>query len=57
VDCKEEVGRIFNELKDGGEVYMELQQTFFSELFGMLKDKYGVIWQVLYYNREECNKE
>jgi PhnB protein len=52
VDCKKEVERIFNELKTGGEVYMELQQTFFSELFGMTKDKFGVIWQILYYNRE-----
>ena len=49
-DSKEEVERIFNELKTGGEVYMELQQTFFSELFGMAKDKFGVIWQILYYN-------
>jgi len=49
---KEEIERIFNELKDGGEVYMELQKTFFSELYGMLKDKFGVIWQILYYNHE-----
>ena len=40
----------FNELKTSGEVYMELQQTFFSELFGMAKDKFGVIWQILFYN-------
>ena len=50
VDSKEEVERIFNKLKTGGEAYMELQQTFFSELFGMAKDKFGVIWQILYYN-------
>jgi PhnB protein len=56
MDNKEEVERIFNELKDGGEVYMELQQTFFSELYGMIKDKFGVIWQILYYVREECDK-
>jgi len=52
-DSKEEVTRMFNELKVGGEVYMELQQTFFSELFGMVKDKFGVIWQILYYVRQE----
>jgi PhnB protein len=49
IDDKEEVTRIFNELKKGGEVYMELQKTFFSEWFGMLEDKYGVIWQILHY--------
>ena len=57
MDSKEEVERIFNELKDGGEVSMELQQTFFSELYGMVKDKFGIIWQVLYYKREECEKK
>jgi len=50
-DNKDEVKRIFNELKEGGEVITELQQTFYSELFGMVKDKFGVIWQVLYYKR------
>ena len=30
-DNKEEITRLYNELKDGGEVYMELGQTFFSE--------------------------
>ena len=49
MDDKEEVKRIFDELKDGGEVLMELQQTFFSELYGMVKDKFGVVWHILYY--------
>ena len=53
VDDKDEVTRIFNELKDGGEVHMELGPTFFSELFGMVEDKFGVIWQILYYTRKE----
>jgi len=46
---KQEVIRIFNELKDGGEILMELQQTFYSELYGMVKDKFGVAWHVLFY--------
>ena len=57
MDSKEDVERIFNELKVDGEVFMELQQTFFSELYGMIKDKFGVIWHILYYVREACNKE
>ena len=52
-DDKDEVTRIFNELKEGGEVYMELQTTFFSEWYGMVEDKFGVIWQILYYTRPE----
>jgi PhnB protein len=39
-----ELRRLFDELKEGGEVIMELQKTFWSDLYGMLTDKYGVIW-------------
>jgi PhnB protein len=53
IENKDEVTRIFDLLKEGGEVYMELQTTFFSELFGMVKDKFGVIWQILHYSRKE----
>lgn len=48
---KAEVSRIFNELKEGGEVYMDLQKTFYSELYGMVKDRYGIIWHVMHYDR------
>ena len=51
-DCKDEVTRLFNELKEGGEVFAELGQTFFSEWYGMVKDRFGVIWQILHYVRE-----
>jgi len=50
---KDEITRLFNELKQGGEVYAELGPTFFSEWYGMLMDKYGVTWQLLYYVRPE----
>jgi len=49
MEDKEEVVRIFNELKDGGEIVMDLQKTFFSELYGMVKDKFGVVWHILFY--------
>lgn len=52
MDDKAEVERIFNELKVGGKVHMELQSTFFSELYSMVEDKFGIIWQILYFNRE-----
>jgi PhnB protein len=53
VDSKDEVTRLFNELKEGGRVHMELQKTFFSEWYGMVEDKFGVIWQILYYVRQD----
>ncbi|MCL1853301.1 MAG: VOC family protein [Peptococcaceae bacterium] len=49
---KDDVTQMFNDLKEGGEVLMELQQTFFSEWFGMVKDKYGVTWQILQFSQE-----
>lgn len=45
---KEEVRRIFQELQQGGSVMMELQQTFFSEMYGMVRDPFGVQWQISY---------
>jgi PhnB protein len=45
-DNPEEVRRIFNELKEGGEVAMDLAKTFWSDLYGMVTDKYGIVWQI-----------
>ncbi|MGA7155719.1 MAG: VOC family protein [Acidobacteriaceae bacterium] len=42
----DEVERIFDELKAGGSVQMPLGQTFWSPLFGMCTDKFGVTWMV-----------
>ena len=46
---KTEVSRLFNELRDGGKVDMDLQKTFYSELYGMVTDKFGITWQILHY--------
>ncbi len=53
VNDKDEASRLFNELKEGGEVFMELQKTFYSEWYGMVQDKFGVIWHVLHYSEEK----
>ena len=42
----EEVERLFDELKAGGSVQMPLGKTFWSPLFGMCTDKFGVAWMV-----------
>ena len=36
----------FDVLKEGGEIDMELQETFWSKCFGSLTDKYGVTWNI-----------
>jgi PhnB protein len=35
----------FDKMKVGGSVEMDLQQTFWSKLYGSLTDKFGVPWQ------------
>ena len=42
-----EVQRRFDALADGGQVQMPLAKTFFSPLFGMVTDRFGVSWNVL----------
>ncbi|MDM0045229.1 VOC family protein [Variovorax dokdonensis] len=37
----------FGALGEGGQVQMPMAQTFFSERFGMVADKFGVSWMVL----------
>ena len=38
--------RAFNALSEGGEVTMPLAKTFWSPMFGMLKDQFGLGWMV-----------
>ena len=44
----EEIKKLFDKLKVGGSVEMELQETFFSKLYGSVKDRFGIIWQIMY---------
>lgn len=49
VDYKteQEVREAFEQLKQGGEVLMELAPQFFSPLYGWVLDKFGVSWQLI----------
>ena len=38
--------RLFAALKDGGEVQMPLEKTFWAERFGACVDKYGIPWMI-----------
>jgi len=48
VNCKseEELHRLFEELSEGGQVMMPLDNYGFSKMFGWISDKYGVSWQL-----------
>lgn len=38
--------RLFRALGEGGEVRMPLEETFWSPLFGMVADRFGVVWMI-----------
>jgi PhnB protein len=39
--------QVFAALADGGKVRMPLAKTFFSPRFGMVIDRFGVLWMIL----------
>ncbi len=43
-DSKDRMNELFGKLKNGGNVTMELQETFWSKYYGMLTDKFGINW-------------
>ncbi|KKK35957.1 glyoxalase, partial [Mesobacillus campisalis] len=44
----DELQTYFDQLKEGGKVQMELQETFWSKCYGTLVDRYGIHWQISY---------
>ncbi|RCW51943.1 VOC family protein [Paenibacillus prosopidis] len=48
----DEIKSLFHKLKEGGKVGMELQETFWSKLYGSVTDKFGIEWQ-FNHNSEE----
>lgn len=47
VKSEADADRIYAALSDGGKTLMPLGKTFFSPRFGMLSDRFGVMWMVL----------
>jgi PhnB protein len=39
--------RLFNALGAGGTVAMPMEKTFFASRFGMVSDRFGVLWMVM----------
>jgi len=42
----------YDQLKEGGKVTMELQETFWAKLYGQVTDKFGIHWQISHDNGE-----
>ncbi len=50
-DSREEADRIFNELSEGGEVEMPMQDQFWGDYYGSFIDKFGTPWMVNYHEQ------
>ena len=47
VDSVADADRVYALLSDGGEIFMKMQETFFSPRFAMLRDRFGTSWMLL----------
>lgn len=47
LDTEQEAERIYDALKDSGEVFMKMEQTFFANRFAMVRDRFGTSWMLL----------
>lgn len=47
-ESMEEAQRLFNDLSNGGEIKMPLQETEWAERFGIFSDRFDVQWMVMY---------
>jgi PhnB protein len=43
----EEAERVYDLLKDGGQIFMKMEDTFFAKRFAMLRDRFGTSWMLL----------
>jgi PhnB protein len=48
VDSVEEAERLYAALRDGGETFMPMEETFFATRFAMLRDRFGASWMIMH---------
>lgn len=48
IESEEKLRIAFEKLVNGGKVVQELQEVHWGALFGAVKDKYGITWQIYY---------
>jgi PhnB protein len=48
IENEPEINRLYEELSKDGQVRMELQDTMWGARYGVVKDRYGVIWELNY---------
>mgnify|MGYP003578514213 CR=1 FL=1 len=48
LDTEAEAERVYALLVDGGEIFMKMEKTPFSNRFAMLRDRFGASWMLLH---------
>lgn len=48
LDSTADADRIYAVLSEGGEIFMEMKETFFASRFAMLRDRFGTSWMLLH---------
>ncbi|MEK7673207.1 MAG: VOC family protein [Patescibacteria group bacterium] len=52
-DTEDDAKKIFTKLAEGGKIEMPIEKAFWGDLFGSLKDKFGIQWMIVYsYNQQ-----
>lgn len=46
LESEDEIKKRYNALAEDEEMKMELQNTFWNALYGMVKDKFGITWEL-----------
>ncbi|KXZ20184.1 VOC family protein [Bacillus nakamurai] len=46
IDNAQKSKEVFEKLKEGGNVEMPLQETFWSPSYGQVTDRFGITWQI-----------
>ncbi len=52
LDSKEEVDRLFGALSKGGEIITPLQDMFWGDYYGVLRDKFNVQWMFTFTHKK-----
>lgn len=47
-ESKEEADRLFDKLSINGQIGMAMSQTFWGSYYGILTDKFGIIWKITF---------
>ena len=52
VDSDGEAERVYALLSEGGQIYMQMEETFFASRFAMLRDRFGTSWMIVCQRQE-----